>query len=251
MRISLRIATFVAALLSVFLGTHAVFAQQYQPGTATRPTHSTATRTAASQPQTGLARGSNPTVVVIDIGYIFKNHVRFNGKMEEMKRDLQEVEKQFRQESDQIAEMMQQLNRWKPGTPEYNAEEEKITRARAELQMKMQREKKTFMLREAKIYYDVYDEIVKVTANFCSRYGINLVLRYNSEAIEPENAGSVMKGVNRNVVFQRSVNITYDILALINPQQPTTPPTQPGTTGVNSHATRPMKTFSPSGNYNR
>jgi Skp family chaperone for outer membrane proteins len=232
----------VAALLSVFLGARALLAQDFPAAT------SRATRPAATQPQTGMSRASNPDVVVIDIGYIFKNHVRFNGAMEEMKVDLQAIEKQFRGESEELAKRMQGLSRWKPGSADYNAEEEKITRARADLQMRMQREKKKFMLREAKIYYQVYDEIVNVTAKFCQRYGISLVLRYNSEAIDSDNAGSVMKGVNRNVVFQKSVNITYDILALLNPPQQTTPTTGPGTSGA-SHATRPIKNFTPPRNY--
>ena len=225
MRISLRIATFVAALFSVFLGASALFAQPYPPSTGVRPT-----RPKASQPQSGLSRAASPDVVVIDVGYIFKNHVRFNAMMEEMKKDLIEVEKQFRGETERITKMVQELNRWKPGSAEYNAEEERITRARAGLQTEMALKKKEFMLREAKIYYDVYDEIVKVTSDFCARYGISLVLRYNSEPIEAQNANSVMKGVNRNVVFQKSVNITYDILAMINPptqQRPSTP--APGT----------------------
>jgi Skp family chaperone for outer membrane proteins len=226
-RISLRIATFVAALLSVFLGTRALLAQQYPPSSATRPAQ-TPTSQPHSRPQSGLSRTASPDVVVIDVGYIFKNHVRFNAMMEEMKKDLIEVEKQFRGETDRITKMAQEMSRFKPGSAEYNLEEEKITRARAQLQTEMALKKKEFMLREAKIYYHVYDEIVKVTADFCARYGISLVLRYNSEPIEAQNANSVMKGVNRNVVFQKSVNITYDILDMINPprQQPTP---QPGT----------------------
>jgi Skp family chaperone for outer membrane proteins len=230
----------VAALLSAFLGASALFAQQYQPGTTPRPTRPAASQPQSSHPQSGVSRTASPDVCVIDVGYIFKNHVRFNGMMEEMKRDLIEVEKQFRGETERITKMVQELSRWKPGSAEYNAEEERITRARAELQTNMALKKKEFMLREAKIYYDVYDEIVKVTADFCARYGISLVLRYNSEPIEPQNANSVMKGVNRNVVFQKSVNITYDILALINPQRPSVQPkTQVGRTQKSFNPTRP------------
>jgi hypothetical protein len=167
--------------------------------------------------------------------------------MEEMKRDLQEVERQFRQETERITKMVQEeLNHWKPGSAEYNAAEEKITRARADLNTEMALKKKEFMLREAQIYYDVYDEIVKATADFCSRYGINLVLRYNSEPIEPQNAASVMKGVNRNVVFQRSVNITYDILAMLNPRQQTTDPSVQQNPQVGG---RPPTSFDPRRKY--
>jgi Skp family chaperone for outer membrane proteins len=212
----------VAAFLSVLLGSRLGMAQTPPQGTV---------------PPGGASRPANPDVVVIDIGYIFRNHTRFKGMMENMKKDLQQSEQEFRQATEQISEMAKELNRWKPGSPEYNEIEEKVTVARGELQTKMALKKKEFMLREARIYHDVYDEIVQTVAYFCDRHGISLVLRYSSEAIEPQNATSVMKGVNRNVVYQRSVNITYDILSMINP------PTNPEREEVSRD---PRKQFRPS-----
>jgi Skp family chaperone for outer membrane proteins len=199
-RTSLRFATVVASLLSVLIGVSAGLAQAPARGTA--------------------PAAPNPSVVVIDINHIFRNHTRFKQSMEDMKADLQAAEATFQEKNKQIAEMAEGLKRYNPGTPEYNRLEEDVMRARADLQTQMALKKKELMLKEAGIYHRVYEEIVNEVAYFCERHGISLVLRYSSEKIDPQNANSVRAGVTRNVVYQRSVNITYDILERIRQMDP-------------------------------
>ena len=206
-RTSLRLATILAGLLSVLLGAHVAMAQ----GTARAP--------APSAPP-----AAQPTVVVIDIGYIFRNHVRFKQMMEDMKGDLENAEREFEGKRTEIGEMVTGLKRFNVGTPEYNSWEEKITEAQVRLQADMAKRKKEIVQKEAQSYFTVYREIEEVVQYFCDRHGINLVLRYNSEDIDPTNPQSVMQGVNRTVVYQSRVNITQDILGQLNPP----PQAQPG-----------------------
>jgi Skp family chaperone for outer membrane proteins len=194
-RTSLRFATIVASLLSVLLGARLGLAQA---------TYQAPPRAAA------------PSTAVIDIGFIFKNHHGFKGMMEDMKADLEATEQMFRKKTEDITKMAEGLTQFHPGTPQYNQLEEKITHERAQLQAEMALKKKEFMLREANIYYTVYNQVIDEVSDFCQRHGVNLVLRFNSEKIEPQSPESVMKGVNRNVVYQVNSNITNQILEQIN-----------------------------------
>ncbi len=195
MRTSLRFATIVASLVSVLLGARLGLAQATYPS-----------------PPPAAA----PSTAVIDIGLIFKNHHGFKGLMEDMKADLEATEQMFRKKTEDITKMAEGLSQFHPGMPQYNQLEEKITHERAQLQAEMALKKKEFMLREANIYYTVYNQVIDVVSDFCQRNRVNLVLRFNSEKIEPQNPESVMKGVNRNVVYQTSSNITNQILERIN-----------------------------------
>lgn len=209
MRTSLRFATVVASLAAVLLGARLGLAQANYGTTQ----HSAA-----------------PSTAVIDIGFIFKNHHGFKGMMDDMKVDLEKTEAMFRKKGEEINKMVEGLEQYRPGTIEYNQQEAEITRARANLQAEMALKKKEFMLKEANIYFTIYNQVIDEVAEFCSRHGVRLVLRYNSEGIDPQKPDSVMKGVNRNVVYQVNSNITNQILQQINRYAP-----DPNTAGGVGH----------------
>jgi hypothetical protein len=72
------------------------------------------------------------------------------------------------------------------------------------------------MEREAKVCYTAYNEVLQQVTEFANRNSIGLVLRFNSEEIDPDERGSVLQGVNRTVVYQRNLNITGPILERLN-----------------------------------
>ena len=47
-----------------------------------------------------------------------------------------------------------------------------------------------------------------VVENIASQHGISLVLRFDSEEIDPNNRAEVIKGVNRAVVYHRRLDLT-------------------------------------------
>ncbi len=67
------------------------------------------------------------------------------------------------------------------------------------------------------------------------------MLRFNGEPIDPNRRDDVLREINKQVVMQDSIDITLDVLVLLNsrdqssPQQPAASqairPTQPGTQG--------------------
>ena len=161
------------------------------------------------------------SVAVIDISRIFKEHQRFRASLENMKKDVETAEAGLRKDAEDIKKMVANLQKdspFAPGSPQYKQQEELIATKQAQIQLKMNLQKKEFMEREAKIYYQVYTEIEKEVAMFAQRYGINLVLRYNKVDMSPENRQQVLAGVNRAVVYQNKIDITDDILRKLNPQ---------------------------------
>lgn len=163
-----------------------------------------------SAPQTAQAGGA---VAVIDISKIFKEHPGFRAKLDDMKKDVGAAETALRKDRDNIKQMVEQLRQqYQPGSPDYKQQEERIATAQAQLQLKMNLQKKDFMEREAKIYYEVYKQIEAEVRYFAQRHGISLVLRYNDIDMSPEDRQKVLAGVNRAVVYQNNIDITYDIL---------------------------------------
>ena len=162
------------------------------------------------------------SVAVIDISRIFKEHQRFRAALADMKKDVEAAEAGLRKDAESIKQMAVDLQKapYAPGSPQYKEQEELIATKQAQIQLKMNLQKKEFMEREAKVYYQVYTEIEQEVAKFAQRYGINLVLRYNKIEMSPENRQEVLAGVNRAVVYQNKIDITDDILRIIQPQGP-------------------------------
>lgn len=218
MRISILLAAVVAT--TVF-GTAIYLNAQGQPGA----------RSAA--PQSGGTK-----VAVIDVGFIFKNADRFKAAMEDLKTDDARFQKEVQARTDAIKAQVEKLKIEQKGSQNYKALEERIAGDQTKLRLDVARKQKDGVENQAKIYFNAYRDIEFHINKFATRYGIDLVLRFNSEEMDPTKPDSVLNGINRFVVYQRNLNITGNILEEMNRRgtgpRPTTGPT-PGPS-----ATRPF-----------
>jgi Skp family chaperone for outer membrane proteins len=162
------------------------------------------------------ARAQGAPVVVIDVSYIFKHHVRFKEAQDAMKKEVEQYEESIRIERENITKMAESLKAFAPESPDYKRQEEIIAEKTSKLQLDTARARKDFLTREAKLYYDTYQEVSNHVANFARQNNISLVLRFSSEPIEPDDRNSVLQGINRAVVYQNQLNITGHVLKEIN-----------------------------------
>ena len=222
MRLSLVCATLVAGPLSVLALVATTSAQV--PGAA-RP----AAPAAASPPAV-----SGTSVVVIDIANIFKNHIRFNEKMKEIKAEIDAFEAQIRGEQTKFNQKRESLAQFNPSSPEYKKLEEELARMQSEVQVQVGLKRKSFLEQEAKEYYKTYKEIEQSVAVFAQQNRIGLVLRFNGEEMKADSRESVLQGVNKAVVYHDRLDITEWILKDLNRgaiASPTGPAAQPGAPG--------------------
>lgn len=203
---TLLVTTAVAAAVST-LGIFSPVAQAQNPAGANAPKHG---------------------VAVVDISYIYKKHDRFRSTMEQMKKEMESIEQELKADRDKIAKEEEQRNAYNVGTPEYKQLDEEVARQKAEFNLKMTRLRKEFLEREAKVYYQTYLEVSDAVSYYAKRHDIGLVIRFNGEPADPNRREEVLRQINKPVVFQNQVDITPDILALLNRDQHTATPGQPG-----------------------
>jgi Skp family chaperone for outer membrane proteins len=173
---------------------------------------------AASLPaQNRPAAPAGQGVAVIDVGAVFKGHKRFEQMMEKLKTDVQAADQSFKAETDKVNKSIKQLQEYKAGSPEYKKLEEQVTHQQADIGSRASLQKKAFMEREAKIYYAIYQEIQDEVKYYAEAKGVGMVVRHNSEPIDPNSRNSVMAGINKTVVFQQpGLDITNVILNELN-----------------------------------
>jgi hypothetical protein len=97
--------------------------------------------------------------------------------------------------------------------------------------------RKDFLEREAKVYYDTYADVVRVVTYYAQRQKIGLVLRFNGEPVDPNRREDVLREINKPVVVQDQIDITPDVLALLNREQQAAPRQQTPA----SQAVRPVQ----------
>jgi Skp family chaperone for outer membrane proteins len=173
----------------------------------------------SAQPATG------PRIALLDVTYIIKNHERFKARMDEMMKEGQNAQKKLQAErADIISTINGDLQQYNKGTPEYQSREEVIANRQAKLAIALQRLKEEYQQREAQIYYDTYQEIMRSTDYFCKQHGIDMVLRFEGEKSDPKFPESVIADIRKTVVWYDSRwVITKFILDDLN-RTPVAPP---------------------------
>ncbi|MFV1964770.1 MAG: OmpH family outer membrane protein [Pirellulaceae bacterium] len=170
------------------------------------------TATSPSPPSSG--RGTS--VAVIDIGYIFRNLERFKQARDDINDDAAKFQQDVGERRAALAKQIEQLKSTPAGTPQYSQMEEQLANADTQLRLDMGRKQKERVEKEAKIYFNAYKEVEENVKRFSDRYGIDLVVRFNSEQMDISKPETVLQGINRFVVFQRSLNITNHVLDELN-----------------------------------
>jgi len=160
---------------------------------------------------------AGPRLALIDVTHIFKNHIRFKGMIGDMKDDVKKAENWARGERIAIGKLAERLQEFNQGTPDYKALEEEVARRQADLSVKVQLQRNEFLQREAKIYYNVYQEIWQATDYFSRQHNIDMVLRFNGGQVDPAKPDEVLSDINKQVVWHnRGLDITDAILTELN-----------------------------------
>jgi Skp family chaperone for outer membrane proteins len=162
-------------------------------------------------------------VAVVDISYVFKNHARFRAAMEGMKKDMETIEVQLKGKRDQIAKIEEQRNTFNPGTDQYKQLDTQLAREMAEFNLEMTGLRKDFLDREAKEYYKTYLEVVDAVGVYAQQRNIGLVIRFNGDPVDQNRREDVLREINKPVVFQNRIDITPEVLQLLNRDVPMNP----------------------------
>jgi Skp family chaperone for outer membrane proteins len=177
----------------------------------------------AQAPNPAGANAEKHGVAVVDVSYIFKEHKRFRSTMEAMKKEMEGIETDLKADRERIAQTEAERNKYNAGSAEYKKLDEDVARGMADFNVKMTRLRKDFLEREAKTYYQTYLEVAEAVGYYAKRHNIGLVIKFNGEPVDPNKREDVLREINKPVLFQDSIDITPDVLALLNRDQVGTP----------------------------
>ncbi len=155
-------------------------------------------------------------VVLIDVGLIFKSHPQFSKELNALKAEADNFKASSQREGQALAAKKEKLRAFRPGSDDFKALETKLAQEQAAFSVEQNGILRELMNREAKLHYDTYQQVTTVIGEYCNSRNIQLVLRYNSEKMDPSQPGSIMEKVNGNVVYYLpQKDVTAEILQQI------------------------------------
>lgn len=163
----------------------------------------------AQEAKTGL-------VAVLDVAKVFKDNPYFGEQMNRMKAEADSLKAQITKEQEGIKARAQQLAKYEVGSPDRNNLEAELEQEQAALRTKARQAEADLLNREARIYYDTYKKMQELVGSIAGQHGISLVLRFDSEEINPDDRAEVVKGVNRAVVYHRRLDLTTMVTKAMN-----------------------------------
>jgi len=155
-------------------------------------------------------------VAMLDLTKVFKQHERFAERAEKMRQEVAAAESTLKAQRDAYASLTHQLESLKRGTDEHRRIDAELKKTAETLNAEVKREKEAFLLQEATIYVETYDEIQAAVRHYADEHGIKLVLRFNGDPVNREKPAEVLKELNKSVIYQAGIDITNDVLEMVN-----------------------------------
>ena len=161
-------------------------------------------------------------VAILDVAKVFKDNTSFGDKMAALKAEAERLKGQVTAEQDRIKVEVMKLRDLKPG-PERNKREADLEQQHTHLRTTTRQAESELLSQEARVYFDTYREMQAVVEAIAQANGLSLVLRFDSESIDPNNRNEVIKGVNRAVVFHRELDLTKLVSEQLNARMAAAP----------------------------
>jgi Skp family chaperone for outer membrane proteins len=194
-------ASAVALSAVLFCGAERAWGQANQGGGA-------AAAPAASAPH---------KVALIDMAYVFKNYKKFENLREDLKSEITQSEEEAKSKAMALQEMQKKMKTFAEGSQEFTAAEGQLAKASAEFEAFRRAAQREFLKKESQIYHTVYMETADAVAMYAKYYNYTLVMRFNREDLDTENAQKLIEGMNRQVVFHRPEDdITLSVTEYLN-----------------------------------
>lgn len=154
------------------------------------------------------AQETSGRICVLDVAKVFKDNASFQTKMKGIREDATKLKESVEGQLAELQNQAKELETLKENADRRKELERELVTKQAELQTRARQAEAELLTREAQIYLNTYNEMEQVVAKLAEQYNISLVLRYESAPINQDDRTDVIKGVNRQVVYQANSDLT-------------------------------------------
>ncbi|MBC8288925.1 MAG: OmpH family outer membrane protein [Planctomycetes bacterium] len=196
----------------------------------------------------GTAQAQNtkpaaPTAVkigLVDMARVFKEYDKFKDLREVLKGKMESRMAEAKDIADKAKAIQGVMKQLKPGSTQFIQNEAQLAELTTRFQTKQKLAQAEYVREEAKIFEQVYVESRDVIKLYSEHFKYTLVLRFNSQSLDPEdkNPQGIANSLNKLVVYHRPQDdITDAVVEYLNRRYKPTPKPAPRV-GGNTTPTR-------------
>lgn len=176
--------------------------------------------TVSARAQSDADEATLPTKIgLVDMAKVFKDYDKFNELREELKVEMQAQLEEAQAIANEAKKVSDEMALIKKGTPQYIMLEQKLAQLSSDFETKRKLAQANYVRREADIFSKVYSESSEIIALFAKHFEYTLVIRFNSEPVNPEDPQSLAASLNKLVIYNRaSDDLTSAIVSHLNKQ---------------------------------
>lgn len=150
-------------------------------------------------------------IALVDLTKVYAEHEEFKSKVELMKREVEEAEKNLKVRKEEIEKALAAIQTLPAGSVQRTEAEQKLLLDQQTLQANVNLQKAKFKDQEARIYLEIYDGVLAIIDVYAAEQKIDLVLRFNDQPRERNDLQQVMQQLNRQVVYHKGLDITDEV----------------------------------------
>ncbi|HEV3342527.1 MAG TPA: OmpH family outer membrane protein [Pirellulales bacterium] len=168
--------------------------------------------TAASEPAPAAPAAS---VALLDLAKIFQTHAGFKQQSDALRREVEQAERNLTERKAELKAAADSLAGLPKGSIGAKQLEGQIARDQADITVLVNAQKVAFFEQEAKMYYEVYLQVMSEVKKYAEPRGIKLVMRFNGDPYDENDPQALQKELNKAVLYHQGIDITDDIIAIV------------------------------------
>lgn len=174
-------------------------------------------RTAANPSIRNAVVGSELSrIALVDMAKVFKTSTFFERRRDQLKEKIAGSETEAKKMAADIKALQNKLTKFEKGSDDAKELEGEIKRKTEEFEGFRKKTQEDIVKAESAIYHKTYQLVETEVADYAKQHGFDLVLRFNSEPLNDQDPQKLIQGMNRQVVFHRELDITDQIIEMVN-----------------------------------
>ena len=156
---------------------------------------------------------------LLSVEKLAQQYKPFQKKVAELQEEAKELQAAAALKQTELEAVRAELQKAPPNSQESQKLQGQFGRLQRELQAFAQEVQQKLRDKDLKLSLSLHREIEQVLKPYCKSKGIRLVVRtQNSSLDENQNAQQILQAVNRGVLYEEGLDITADVLKLLEEQ---------------------------------
>ena len=158
-------------------------------------------------------------IALVNMGKVLKSSKHFTTAIAKLRQETQDLEQEFKGRSAEINFLKERSQSSDEKTKlEVQAQVERLA---VDMRIDMEQAKRRLQEKEAEAYAEFYELTISAIGKIAEDDGLRLVLRYKgSGSVDRSSPKKVLEDLNRAVLYQRGLDITDRVIALLNQPKP-------------------------------